>query len=81
MARGVSSSTIPAGGGKAQVWGLTWAQRAPPQGEPFAPRGGCPLGAGLSPGFLGSCTGSWPDGVSGCIWFGLGGKMGSFGIP
>ena len=52
MARGVSSSTIPASAGKAQAGG----------------RG------------LGRDTGSWPDGVSGCIWLGLGGKMGSFSI-
>ena len=53
MARGVTSSTIPASTGNAQVWGLTWAQRAPPQGAPFAPRGRVPSGRGTVPGFPG----------------------------
>jgi hypothetical protein len=34
-------------------------------------------GGGLAGGFG---LGSWLDGVSGWIWYGLGGKMGSFGI-
>jgi len=77
MARGVSSSTIPASAGEAQAGGRTCLS----QGAPFAPRGGCPLGPGLSPGFLAWDTGSLPEWVSGCIWFWLEGKMGSFGIP
>jgi hypothetical protein len=76
MARGVSSSTIPASAGDAQAGGRTRLS----QGAPFAPRGGCPLGAGLSPGFLGCGTGSLLEGASSCIWFGLGWKMASFGI-
>ena len=52
MARGVSSSTIPASGGEKQAGG----------------RG------------MGSNMGSLREVVSGCIWFGLGGKMGSFCI-